>query len=55
MILEHGVIALVNLGGSRIYFYPRGRLPPYLHAYIDAGRRTIVLRDYLVNVARGIV
>jgi hypothetical protein len=35
IVLECGVVALVDLAGDRIWFYPRGRLPRHVGAYLD--------------------
>lgn len=52
-----GVVALVDLNGDRIWFYPRGRLPPYVCAYLDIsnGRNARLLRDFCVSLGRGVV
>ena len=56
-IRECGVVALVPLDGTRIWFYPRGRLPPYVCAYLDAnnGRNARLLRDFCVTLGRGVI
>jgi hypothetical protein len=56
-LLAQGILALVNLRGDRLMFYPRGCLPQYVrtHLEISDGKRARLLRDFLVNVARGIV
>jgi hypothetical protein len=52
-----GVVALVDLAGDRIWFYPRGRLPPHLGFYLDSdhGRPARLLRDFCVSLGRGVV
>jgi hypothetical protein len=55
--LAVGIVPLINLDGSRLLFYPRGaHVPAFLMAYLKSGvpLRSTLLRDYLVNVARGI-
>lgn len=56
-IRSHGVIALVNLRGDRVWFYPRGRLPNYLAAYLDAhdSYRLSLLSNFLVSLGNGVV
>lgn len=56
-VRECGVVALVDLAGDRIWFYPRGRLPPYMCAYldIDNGRPARALRDFCVSLGRGLI
>jgi hypothetical protein len=53
-IRESGCFALVNLEGTLVWFFPRGRLPAYLTAWLgaDNGRRLILLRDFLISQAR---
>jgi hypothetical protein len=55
-VRKSGVCALVDLGGDRIWFYPRGRLTRDACALLDAndGRNARLLRDFLVNLGRGI-
>jgi hypothetical protein len=55
-LLQAGVIALTRFDGSRIEFYPRGALPPYVFAHLtaDDNARLFALRNYLINLARGI-
>lgn len=55
VILKAGVVALVDLKGDRIWFYPRGRMPLHVLAYIEINHRSARLRDFLVNVGRGVV
>jgi hypothetical protein len=56
-IIECGVVPLTDFLGERIWFYPRGRLPAHVVAYLNIhnGRNAQLLRDYLVSVARGII
>lgn len=54
-ILEHGFITLSNLNGDRLTFYPRQPLPQFLRQWLEVPARKAALRDYLVNVGRGIV
>jgi hypothetical protein len=56
-ILECGCVALVDLAGDRLYFYPRNKLPQHLIAYLNIGERRHLrmLRDYCVNIARGLI
>ncbi len=54
-VLESGCVALVNLDGTRLEFYPRGRLPAYLSAYLNSnatGPRR--LAQYCINLGRDI-
>lgn len=55
-VVECGIVALVDLQGDRIWFFPRGRLPPHVCAYLDAnnGANARLLRDYLVTLGRDI-
>lgn len=54
-VRQGGCVALVDLLGDRIWFYPRGTLPNYVADYLDLdnGRRARMLRDFLVNLGRG--
>lgn len=56
-IRSHGVVAIVNFRGDRVWFYPRYKLPNYLAAYLDAhdGLRLGLLRDFLVSLGNGVV
>jgi hypothetical protein len=56
-VRQCGVVALVDLSGNRIWFYPRGRLPRHVTAYLDAhnGRNALVLRDFCVSLGRGVI
>lgn len=56
-ILAAGVIALVNLRGERVYFYPRGKLPNYVACYLDAHDRYRLglLSNFLVSLGNGVV
>lgn len=49
-----GCIALVNLPGTRVDFYPRGHLPPCLMTLLteDKNRRLLILREFLIAQAR---
>lgn len=53
-----GVCVLVDLAGDRLRFYSgrRGRVPQHLIAYlqINNGERAKALRDFLVNLGRGL-
>jgi len=51
-----GIIALVDLSGERLHFYPRG-VPPYVVDYLnlDNKLRARALCTFLVNVGRGII
>lgn len=51
-----GCVALADLAGDRIWFYPRGSLPAYVADYLDLenGRRARQLRDFLVSLGRGL-
>lgn len=56
-ILECGVVTLVDLAGDKLWFYPRGRLPAHIVAYLNIhnGRNARLLRDFCVNLGRGLV
>lgn len=56
-VRECGVVALVDLAADRIWFYPRGRLPPHVCAYLDVhnGRNARLLRDFCVSLGRGVI
>jgi hypothetical protein len=56
-VRECGVIALVDLAGDKLWFFPRGRLPAYLVAYLNIheGRNARLLRDFVVTLGRGII
>jgi hypothetical protein len=56
-ILECGVIPLVDLAADRVWFYPRGRLPAYVVAYLNIhnGRNARLLRDFCVSLGRGVI
>jgi len=55
-IRECGIVALVDLSGDRIWFYPRGRLPPSVAKYLNLqnGYPARLLRDFIVSLGRGI-
>ena len=54
-IRQAGCVALVDLESTRLMFYPRGMLPQYIHAYLDAdGDRRRALAIYLTNLGRGL-
>ena len=47
-ILEAGCFALTNLAGNYMWFYPRGKMPAYLHTYLELSEdRKGLLRDFL--------
>lgn len=52
-VLECGCVALVNLAGNRLEFYPRGKVPEYLVAYLW-GSRAEKLAQYCINLGRDI-
>jgi hypothetical protein len=54
-VLEAGCIALTDFAGSKLYFFPRGRLPRNLVADLnaDGGRLSIQLRNFLINLGKG--
>jgi len=56
-VRECGVVTLVSLNGEKLSFYPRGRLPAHVVAYLNfhEGRNARLLRDFCINVGRGIV
>lgn len=54
-VRECGVVALVDLRGDRIWFYPVGRLPNYVVAYLSLHGHSRLLRDFLVTLGRGII
>lgn len=56
IVLESGVVPLVDLSGDRIWFYPRGRLPRHVAAYLDVGNghHARLLRDFIVTLGRDI-
>lgn len=55
-ILNYGVVALVDLGGDRVWFFPP-KLPLRMVAELEdeGGRRLRLLRDFLVTLGRDIV
>jgi hypothetical protein len=55
--LECGIVALVDLAGDKIWFYPRGRLPAHVAAYLNIhnGRNARLLRDFCVSLGRGVI
>jgi hypothetical protein len=57
LVRESGVVALVDLAGDRLWFFPRGRLPKDLAAYLNMqnGHAAFLLRDFIVTLGREIV
>ena len=56
-VLKSGCVALVDLAADRIWFFPRGRMPPALIEFLNLGngRNARLLRDYVVTLGRGII
>jgi hypothetical protein len=54
IVREAGCFALCNLEGTLVKFYPVGRLPRHVAAYLNAdeGRRLQLLRNFIVSQAR---
>lgn len=53
---KYGVIALTNFEGTKISVYPRDRHTEAMIDYLrsDGMRRGYALRNFLINMARGI-
>ncbi len=47
-----GCYALANFDGSRVFFYPIGRLPQYVAACFIKLENLTALRDFLITQAR---
>jgi hypothetical protein len=51
IIRDAGCFTLTNIDGSRLFFYPVGRLPRHVAAYLTSDRLA-KLRDFLITQAR---
>jgi hypothetical protein len=55
-ILECGVVPLINFDGTKLLFFPRGRAPAHVVAYlrIHNDQNLKILTSYLINLGRGL-
>lgn len=53
--IKYGCFALVNFEGTRISVYPRDRHTQEMVNYLRGERRMLSLRNFLINLGRGIV
>jgi hypothetical protein len=53
---KYGCVALTNFEGTKISVYPRDRHTSEMIAFLreDGMRRGLALRNFLINMARGI-
>lgn len=53
-VRQRGLVSLVNFAGTRIMFYPKGKLTNEIACYLNAqnGRRLTLLRDFIISQAR---
>lgn len=55
VLRQNGIVALVNLRGDHVALFPPGKIPPSLADWLnrDNGHRLKMLRNFLINLARG--